>query len=234
MTAILVPMSVVPTIVVIEDDKDLSRYLEELLTSHRYLVYPVNQGVPAIKLVEQISPSLVLLDLTLPDIDGESVCTQLKKTFPSLPIIMLTAKDQGEQIVKGLNLGADDYITKPFNSDELLARVQARLRDNTKDPVIRIGDLEINTETFEVKRGEKNIPLTRTEYTLLHYLALNAGKVLTREMILSTVWAYTPDVESRVVDVYVGYLRQKIDKDFPQKLIVSVRGFGYMLRPPTP
>lgn len=225
-------MSVIPTIIVVEDDKDLNRYLEQLLTEQRYVVHPVNSGVAALTLIEQVNPDLVLLDLTLPDIAGESVCTQLKKLYPQLPVIMLTAKDQDSEIVNGLNLGADDYITKPFQSDELLARVHARIREKPQNKIIRIEDLEINTDTFEVKRGGKDIPLTRTEYTLLHYLAINQGKVLTREMILSTVWAYTPDVESRVVDVYVGYLRRKIDQAFPKKLIVSVRGFGYMLRPP--
>ena len=225
-------MSVVPTIVVVEDDTDLSRYLEELLTAQRYVVHPVQQGVRALNLIEQVNPNLVLLDLTLPDIAGESVCTEIKKLNPQLPVIMLTAKDQDEEIVNGLNLGADDYITKPFRSEELLARIHARLRETPKDVIIRIADLEINTDTFEVKREGKLIPLTRTEYTLLHYLALNQGKVLTREMVLSNVWSYTPDVESRVVDVYVGYLRRKIDKNYPLKLIVSVRGFGYMLRPP--
>lgn len=225
-------MSVIPTIVVVEDDKDLNRYLEKLLTEQRYVVHPVSHGVQALTLIEQINPNLVLLDLTLPDIAGETVCSQIKKLYPELPVIMLTAKDQDTEIVNGLNLGADDYVTKPFQSEELLARIHARLREKPQDKIIRIDDLEINTDTFEAKRAGKLIPLTRTEYTLLHYLAINQGKVLTREMILSTVWAYTPDVESRVVDVYVGYLRRKIDQSFPKKLIISVRGFGYMLRPP--
>lgn len=225
-------MSLIPTIVVVEDDKDLSKYLEDLLTAQRYVVHPVHEGIRALSLIEQINPNLVLLDLTLPDIAGESVCTQLKDLYPQMPVIMLTAKDNAEEIVQGLQLGADDYITKPFRSEELLARIQARLRTTQKEPIIRIADLELNTETFEVKRAGKLIALTRTEYMLLHYLALNQGRVLTREMVLSNVWAYTPDVESRVVDVYMGYLRRKIDRGFPTKLLMSIRGFGYMLRAP--
>lgn len=225
-------MSLIPTIVVVEDDKDLSRFLEELLTAQRYVVHPVYEGVRALSLIEQINPNLVLLDLTLPDIAGETVCTKLKELYPELPVIMLTAKDNSEEIVQGLQLGADDYMTKPFRSEELLARIHARLRGSHKEPILKVADLELNTETFEVKRAGKIIPLTRTEYMLLHYLALNQGRVLTREMVLSNVWAYTPDVESRVVDVYMGYLRRKIDRGFPTKLLVSIRGFGYMLRAP--
>ncbi len=223
-------MSVVPTIVVVEDEPSLLEYLQDILVNQRFTVHPVNKGTQAISLIEQVNPNLVLLDLSLPDISGETVCAEVKKLFPRMPIIILTAKDDTKDIVAGLGLGADDYITKPFKTEELLARIQARLRDPSSDPVLRMGDLEMNTETFEVKRAEKTIPLTQTEYTLLHYLLTNKNRVLTRDMILSSVWSYTPDVESRVVDVYIGYLRKKIDKGYTNKLIHSMRGFGYSLR----
>lgn len=223
-------MSVVPTIVVVEDEPSLLEYLQDILVNQRFTVHPVNKGTQAISLIEQVNPNLVLLDLSLPDISGETVCAEVKKLFPRMPIIILTAKDDTKDIVAGLGLGADDYITKPFKTEELLARIQARLRDPSSDPVLRIGDLETNTETFEVKRADKSIPLTQTEYTLLHYLLTNKNRVLTRDMILSSVWSYTPDVESRVVDVYIGYLRKKIDKGYTNKLIHSMRGFGYSLR----
>ena len=225
-------MSIAPTLIVVEDDADLLSYLQELLVSHRYVVYPVREGARALRLAEQVSPSLILLDLTLPDISGETLCVEFKKMYPAMPIIFLTGKDAEQDIVRGLNLGADDYITKPFTSEELLARIRARLRQPGTDPILRVDDLELNTENFTCKRGDKEIPLTHTEYSLLYYLLSNKNRVLTREMILSNVWSYTPDVDSRAVDVYIGYLRKKIDKDFDIKLIHSIRGFGYVIRDP--
>ncbi|MEP7167235.1 MAG: response regulator transcription factor [Candidatus Woesebacteria bacterium] len=223
-------MSVTSTIVVIEDEPSLLEYLQDVLVNERYTVHPISKGSQALPLIEATNPNLVLLDLTLPDVSGETVCLEIKKLFPRLPIIILTAKDEPRDIVTGLGLGADDYVTKPFNTDELLARIKTRLRDPQTEPVLRIADLQLNTETFEAKRGSTIIPLTHTEYTLLHYLLLNKNRVLTRDMILSSVWSLTPDIESRVVDVYIGYLRKKIDKDYSKKLIHSMRGFGYSLR----
>lgn len=223
-------MSVIPTIVIVEDDQDLLTYLQQLLTSKRYTVFPASTGSQALQLIEEVHPSLVLLDLTLPDIRGEVVCEQMKKILPKLPIIMVTAKDEKKDIISGFSMGADDYITKPFDSDELIARIQAKLRQPEAQSQIIIGDLVINTDTMEVSRNGKLIPLTQTEYSLLHYFAINPNRVLTREMILSNVWAFTPDIQTRVVDVYVGYLRKKIDRGHPTKLIHSARGFGYMLR----
>lgn len=223
-------MSVIPTIVLIEDDKDLAKYITGLLTAERFTVHTAPGGLAGLKLVEEIMPSLVILDLTLPDITGESVCEQLKKISPRLPIIILTAKDDAKDIVNGLNLGADDYVTKPFTPEILLARIHARLRTPEVGNTLKVADLVVNTDTLEVKRAGRLIPLTHTEYSLLHYFLLNKDRVLTREMILSNIWAYTPDIETRVVDVYVGYLRKKIDHGHDKKLFHSSRGFGYMLR----
>ncbi len=220
----------IPTIVVVEDDDDLSTYLQQLLTSKRYTVFPAKTGAQALQLINEVQPSLVLLDLTLPDIRGEVICQEIKKLFPKLPVIMVTAKDEKKDVISGFSIGADDYVTKPFDSDELLARIQARLKQPESQSLITISDLAINTDTMEVTRGGKPIELTHTEYSLLHYFALNPNRVLTREMILSNVWAFTPDIQTRVVDVYVGYLRKKIDSKAKEKLIHSVRGFGYMFR----
>jgi len=223
-------MSVIPTIVIIEDDDDLSTYLQHLLTGKRYTVFPSKTGAQALQLVSEVQPSLVLLDLTLPDIRGEVICQEIKKLFPKIPVIMVTAKDEKKDIVSGFSFGADDYITKPFDSEELLARIQARLRQPEEKSVITVSDLAVNVDTMEVLRAGKPILRTHTEYSLLHYFLMNTNRVLTREMILSNVWAFTPDIQSRVVDVYVGYLRKKIDQNSNEQLIQSVRGFGYMLR----
>lgn len=223
-------MSVIPTIVIVEDDEDLSTYLQQILTSKRYTVFPASTGAQALQLINEVQPSLVLLDLTLPDIRGEVVCQEIKKLFPKLPIIMVTAKDDKKDVISGFSVGADDYITKPFDSDELVARIQARLKQPEAQSVLTVSDLSINTDTMEVTRGGHPIELTHTEYSLLHYFVMNPSRVLTREMILSNVWAFTPDIQTRVVDVYVGYLRKKIDSKSKDKLIHSVRGFGYMFR----
>ncbi len=146
-------------------------------------------------------------------------------------MVILTAKDAVSDIVQGLNLGADDYITKPFVADEFLARLNARLRkQGATDTILKIADLELNNKTLEVIRSGKRIQLTPQEFKLLQYLMTNKGRILTREMILNRIWLYSSEVETRVVDVYMGYLRKKIDSDFPKKLLHSVRGFGYVIR----
>lgn len=223
-------MGVIPTIVVVEDDADLQSYLQQILTAQRFTVFPASTGSQALQLIESTAPSLVLLDLTLPDIKGEVVCEQIKKMYPKLPVIMVTAKEEKKDKLSGFSMGADDYVTKPFDSDELLARIQARLRSPEAAAPLTIADLVMNTETMEVTRGGQPISLTQTEYSLLYYFLTNRNRVLTREMILSNVWAFTPDIETRVVDVYVGYLRKKIDSNASIKLLHSVRGFGYILK----
>lgn len=223
-------MALNPTILVVEDDADIRQYLVDYLNDNNYVVHALGRGIEAINEIEKINPDLLILDLGLPDIDGKSLTTQIKKNQPELPIIILTAHDEPKDIVAGLNLGADDYVTKPFSSEELLARIKARLRQNKDTPVLEVADLSLNTDTLDVIRGEDKLQLTPTEFKLLHYLMSNQNRVLTREMILSHVWSYSPDVETRVVDVYVGYLRKKVDKGKKKKLIHSVRGFGYTLK----
>lgn len=221
----------IPLIVVIEDDKDLQQYLKDLLVEHNYSVKTASTGSAGIKLILSSSPSLVLLDLTLPDMTGDGVCIEIRKKFPHLPVVMLTGKDTTTDKVRGLSAGADDYITKPFIPEELVARLKVRLRGTGENPsIIKVEDLELNNKTFEVKRAGKIIPLTPQEFKLLEYLMSNKGIVLTRDMILNRIWMYSPDVESRVVDVYIGYLRKKIDGGHKKKLLTSVRGFGYTIK----
>lgn len=160
----------------------------------------------------------------------KSVRFTFSLSISNLPVIILTAKADAVDIVKGFNLGADDYVTKPYNFEELLARIRARLKNTSSDSLLKVADLELDAQTFEVRRAGKKIELTPKEFKLLEYLMANSGHVLSRDMILSRVWLYSPDIESRAVDVYIGYLRDKIDKQSAKKLIKSVRGFGYMLK----
>lgn len=221
----------ISTLLVVEDDRDLTEYLKELLMDNGYKVKAAHDGASALAKIEESPPDLILLDLGLPDVDGETIFKKIKKMFPDMPVIMLTAKYSATDIVKGFNMGVDDYMGKPFSGEELLARIQARLRDHRgRDAKLIAADLELDTKSLEVKRSGQAINLTQTEIQLLEYLLQNKGQVLTREMILERVWSYSPDIESRVVDVYIGYLRKKIDKGFEKDLIHSVRGFGYILK----
>lgn len=217
-------------ILVVEDDKDVQEYLKKILFENDYFVEAVAEGAKALKKVEQSVPDLIVLDLGLPDVSGETICRELKKNFPQLPIIILTAKGTTEDVVHGLNIGADDYVPKPFKGEELLARIRTRLRLEKNSSVLKIADLELDNKKIQVKRGGKPIKLTQKEFILLEYLMKNRDRVLSREMILDRVWSYSSDIESRVVDVYMGYLRKKIDNSFTKKLIHSIRGFGYVLK----
>lgn len=219
------------TILIVEDDPGIRKYLEETLIENRFTIQSTGEGTKALEMVESFLPDLVLLDLKLPDIAGETVCKQITKDYPNIAIIILTAKDTTADIVEGLDLGADDYITKPFTTEELLARVKARLRSKgTIDNTLKVGDLELNTTTFHVARNGNEVKLTPQEFKLLSYLMANKNQVLTREMILNRIWEHSQDVETRVVDVYIGYLRKKIDTSGYKKLIHSLRGFGYVMR----
>lgn len=219
------------TILLIDDDVDFQAYVEDLLQKNGYKVYGATKGSDALKMVDQIQPNLVILDLNLPDMSGEGICMELRKEYATLPIIMLTAKNSISEKIQGLTLGADDYVTKPFIPEEFLARIKARLRQtNPSQTKMKIADLELDNQKIEVTRAGKVVSLTPHEFKLLEYLLSNVGVVVSREMILNRVWSYSFDVESRVVDVYMGYLRKKIDSGHKQKLIHSVRGFGYTIR----
>jgi len=224
--------AMIPQLLVVEDDPDIQEYLKDILTQNGFTVKACGTGTSSIKALEKGEPDLMLLDLRLPDMAGESVLMEVRKNFPRLPIIILSGKDSISDKVQGFGVGADDYITKPFVTEELIARIKARLRprsggDRTK---LQVADLELNREKVEVTRAGQSITLTPQEFKLLEYLMANKGIVLTRDMILNRIWLYSPDVESRVVDVYMGYLRKKIDSGFKKKLLHSVRGFGYTIK----
>lgn len=216
-------------ILIAEDDATIREGIQSFLSENNFLVDAVEDGAAALDAVRKHVPDLVILDLGLPKITGESVCREIKKQFPDLPVIILTAKNQTSDIVDGFKLGADDYISKPFELEELMARIGVRLKTE-KNNVIEIDDLILDPQSVRVTRAGKDIQLTPHEFKLLHYLLVNKGRVLTREMILNRVWKYSLDVDSRVVDVYVGYLRKKIDSNSHKKLISSVRGFGYIIK----
>lgn len=216
-------------ILVVEDEDEIRDFIVKLLRDHDYAPVAVSDGAAALKLFDKSLPDLVVLDRGLPKISGDTVCLEIKKNYPQIPVILLTAQAQSHDMLQGFKLGADDYMAKPFVGEELLARIKARFGAEIGDG-IQVDDLELSTKTFEVKRAGKIIPLTQKEFELLHYLMINKGRVLTREMILNKVWLYSPDIESRVVDVYIGYLRKKIDGNQKKKLIHSARGFGYSIK----
>src|SRR3989338_753245 len=218
-------------VLVVEDDNDLLNFLKYLLLDNGYSVHTASDGAAALKLAKQLEPDLIVLDLGLPNITGETVCVEIKKRYPSLPVVILTGKDSPSDVAQGLNVGADDYVSKPFEAQVLLARIKARLRNGQDtNTVFKIDDLELNNKTLEVKRAGKKIDLTPKEFHLLAYLMSNKGRILTREMILTRIWLYAPEIETRVIYVYIGYLRKKVDSGFDKQLLHSVRGFGYVIK----
>ncbi|OGG05569.1 hypothetical protein A2872_00205 [Candidatus Gottesmanbacteria bacterium RIFCSPHIGHO2_01_FULL_42_12] len=218
-------------IFLIDDDLDFQKYVKDLLGDNGYVVTTATQGSTAIRLLNKTLPDLVLLDLSLPDMEGESVCKEIRKDYPDIPIIILTAKNSTVDKVRGLNIGADDYVTKPIVPEELMARIKARLRPQNKNQgYLKVDNLELDPKKVEVRRDGKLIPLTPHEFKLLELLMNNKDIVLSREQILNRIWDYSMDVESRVVDVYMGYLRKKIDNGYKKPLIHSIRGFGYTIK----
>ena len=220
----------IPKILLVEDEADIRTYLQQILIEQDFSVQVASDGTSALTMVKKSPPDLVLLDLGLPNMRGEDVCRELRKMYPLLPIIILTAKDTTEDIVNGLKLGSDDYITKPFSVDELIARISARLRVTKASDKLQIADLLLDEKTFQVTRNQKPIILTPREFHLLHYLLLNKNRVLTREMILNRVWQFSDEVDTRVVDIYIGYLRKKIDANGQKPLIHTIRGVGFVLK----
>lgn len=220
-------------ILVIEDDEQVSRLLELELTHNGYESQIVSDGKTGIRKMEENHFDLVLLDIMLPEIDGYEVCRRIR-AFSNTPIIMLTAKNSLVNKVMGLDSGADDYITKPFSTEELFARIRAAIRriDNVKvkDSKISIYDLTIDIHKRDVIRAGKQIILSKKEFDLLEYMMINKNIVLTRESILENVLGYDFVGESNTVDVYIRYLRSKIDDPFSKKLIYTYRGVGYSIK----
>lgn len=217
-------------ILVVEDDPSISRLLQ-LEMEHRGLaVTIVADGSLAVPTIEAMRPQVVVLDVLLPGLDGERVLRLIRERGYDIPVIMLTARDRPNDKIRNLDLGADDYLTKPFDVEELLARIRAVLRRVELDDRLRIADLEINVSTRQVRRGGREIELTAREFDLLEFLARNARRILPRDLILDRVWHETPDADRNVVDVYLGYLRKKIDHPGESRLIQTVRGVGFTLR----
>lgn len=219
-------------ILIVEDERKLARFMELELTHEGYTVDIVSDGQSALMKLMSKEYDVCLLDLMIPVIDGIEV-TKRARAFTDIPIIMITARDGLEDKVKGFDIGADEYMTKPFEMEELLARLRALFRqknDKSLEKELSYKDLTLNKETYEVRRGSDRKELTKKEFDLLSYLLENQGIVLTREKILNTVWGFDFEGETNVVDVYIRFLRAKIDDEYEEKLIQTVRGAGYTLR----
>ncbi len=216
---------------VVEDDHSIARLLQLELEHRGLAVRCAHDGPSGLEAAEQFKPAVIVLDIMLPGIDGVGVLKELRRRGnQQAPVLMLTARDAPSDKVHSLDLGADDYVTKPFNMEELLARLRALVRRVGGEEVLRVADLEVNTATREVRRGERRIDLTAREYELLQFMAQNPRRVLSRDLLLSRVWEQEYGVETNVVDVYVGYLRKKIEGPGRPRLIQTVRGAGYALR----
>jgi two-component system, OmpR family, response regulator MprA len=218
-------------ILIIEDDEGILRVLRRALTYENYLIETALDGESGLSIAREWRPDLVILDLMLPGIDGMEV-TQRLRSDGNIPILMLTAKDTINDRVQGLDAGADDYMTKPFDLDELLARVRALLRRTQLEraPILTFNDLTLDTSTRQATRRGRTIALTAKEYDLLELFMRHPRQVMTREMIFDRVWGYDFGGESNVLDVYIRYLRQKLETEGETRLIHTVRGVGYVLR----
>ena len=219
-------------ILVIEDEKKVANFIKKGLEEEHYAVDTAYDGEVGLFMAEANEYDLIVLDLMIPKIDGLEVLRRIRGNKINVPVLVLTAKDAVEDIVKGLDTGCDDYLTKPFEFVEFLARIRALLRREKidKEPILKVADLTLSLVTHKVMRKGKEIELTSKEYALLEYFMRNPEKVLTRTMISEHVWDYHFDSLTNVVDVYVNYLRRKIDKDFEPKLIHTIRGVGYIMK----
>jgi heavy metal response regulator len=219
-------------ILVIEDEKKVANFIKKGLEEERYAVDHAYDGESGLYMTEVNEYDLIVLDLMIPKIDGLEVLKRIRGNRNNVPILVLTAKDSVEDIVRGLDAGCDDYLTKPFEFLEFLARIRALLRREKidKEPTLKIADLTLSLVTHKVMRRGKEIELTAKEYSLLEYFMRNPDKVLTRTMISEHVWDYHFDSMTNVIDVYVNYLRKKIDKGFEPKLIHTIRGVGYIMK----
>ena len=219
-------------ILIVEDDKKVAGFIKKGLEEETYAVDVAYDGEEGFHLAAMNQYDLIILDLMIPKMDGLEVLTQLRDKKVSTPILLLTAKDAVDDKVTGLNKGADDYLTKPFAFSELLARIRSLLRRGQSETQteLKVGDLVLDMVSHKVSRNGEEIELTGKEYSLLEYFMRNEGKVLTRTMIAEHVWDYNFDTFTNVIDVYVNHLRKKIDKKYPDKLLHTLRGVGYVMR----
>jgi two-component system, OmpR family, response regulator MprA len=221
-------------VAIVDDDAAIRTALGRALRMENYDVELFEDGSSALRAVQLRAPDAIVLDLQLPDIDGLEVCRRIRRAGDATPILMLTARDAVNDRVEGLDVGADDYLVKPFDLAELLARLRALLRrrhvSDGDDTVLRFEDLTLNPGTREVRRGERVIELTKIEFDLLELFLQHPRQVLTRDQILDLVWGYTFDSGTNSLAVYIGYLRRKLEENDEARLIQTVRGVGYALR----
>jgi DNA-binding response OmpR family regulator len=219
-------------ILIVEDEKSLADIIKKGLEEEGYAVDVAYNGEEGLFIAENEPSDLIILDIMLPVIDGMTILKKIRKAGIKTPVLMLTAKDTIMDKVSGLDSGADDYLTKPFVFEELLARMRVLLRRNSevKASIIKIGDLTIDIATHEVRRGRKNILLSAKEYALIEYMALNKNKVLSRTVLTEHLYDQDFDLESNVIDVFINRIRNKIDRGYNKKFIRTVRGTGYIFK----
>ena len=218
-------------VLLIEDDVTIARLLKEGLEDESYAVDVANDGSEGYRTAAADDYDVIILDIMLPEMNGYEVCRALRNDGNKTPILMLTARDAERDIVEGLDTGADDYLAKPFSFDVLLARIRALLRrpNGKLEEILQVGDLKLDPSSKKVTRASQEISLTAKEYGVLEYLMRNKGKVLSKEQIISHVWDFDADVLPNNVELFIMFLRRKIDKPFKSKLIHTVSGFGYKL-----
>ena len=219
-------------ILVVEDDEDIAQVLQRSLRMERYDVLIAEDGVRALEEARSYSPDLIILDLGLPRMDGTEVARRLRREGDDVPILILTARDAVDSRVEGLDIGADDYLVKPFERRELLARMRALLRRRPPRGMapMRVGDLVLNPDTREVYRGDRRVDLTQREFELLEYLMRNERLVISRQKLLDEVWGYDPFSITNTIEVFVSNLRRKLESGGETRLLHTVRGAGYVLR----
>lgn len=227
-----------PTILIVEDEPSIVMLLQYNIEKAGFLTEVANDGEEAVKKVNQVEYDLIVLDLMLPKMNGIEVCKKIRKSKNQVPILMLTAKDQEENKVLGLQIGADDYLTKPFSPRELIARIQAILRRTnlsvTSDNLLELGDIKINLDEHSVSFQGEKLELTRKQFELLIYLIKHENKILSREQLLNAVWDFDFVGDTRMVDVHISHLREKIEKDSKNpEYIKTIHGFGYKMEDPT-
>jgi DNA-binding response OmpR family regulator len=220
-----------PRVLVVEDDEGIAQVLQRSLRMEGYDVKLADDGVAALETAHAFLPDLVILDLGLPRLDGIEVARTLRET-DDVPILILTARDAVESRVEGLDVGADDYLIKPFERQELLARLRAMLRRRPPrgQAVLAVGDLRLNPDTHEVKRGDRRVELTQREFELLEYLMRNERIVVSRQRLLDEVWGYDPFSMTNTIEVFVSNVRRKLEADGEPRLLHTIRGAGYVLR----
>jgi DNA-binding response OmpR family regulator len=220
-------------ILVVEDEERLARLLRRILTGERHTVDLAHDGISGRDLALSNNYDAIILDVMLPGLDGMEICRQMRAEQVTTPVLMLTARGAVEDRVTGLNVGADDYLVKPFIVKELVARVNALLRRRDRrfemNAHLTLGDLTLDLVSHEARRAGRLIELTAKEYSLLEYLMRHPNQVLSRDQIISSVWGYDTEALSNVVDIYIHFLRDKVDKGFPRSLIKTVRGLGYKI-----